>query len=97
MGGGLRTDLTTEQVRTIQYQREDHRKDLRLEIIVQMTEVSSLREGPKRAGWLQRDQQQVVRQSQDHRQAKNQGLGVCCPLGHFCSLRFDLTQKDYYT
>ena len=55
MGGGLRIGLRTEQVRTIQYQREDQRKDLRLEIIIKISGVSSLREGPKSARWLRRD------------------------------------------
>ena len=51
MGGGLRTELKTGQVRTVQCQRDDRRKDLRLEIIAQITVVSSsLSEGPKRAG-----------------------------------------------
>ena len=53
-GGQIRLEggLRTEQVRTIQYQR----KDLRLETTVQITEANSnLREGPKKAGWLQRD------------------------------------------
>ena len=50
MGGGLKIGLRTEQVRIIQCQWEDRRKDLRLEIIIKISGVSSLREGPKRCG-----------------------------------------------
>ena len=53
-GGPIRLEggLRTEQVKTIECQR----KGLKLETTVPMTETSSsLREGPKKAGWLLRD------------------------------------------